>query len=477
VSVTVVPGERSPSALEVIKDNLEAFAVAIVMALVIKHFCVEAFRIPTGSMEPTLLGEAEGRREGDRILVDKLAYLFHGPARWDVIVFRYPLDQSRNFVKRVAGLPGETIRIKDGDVWTQEVPGAPFRIATKPPRAREELYFKVYPPLPPPTPAAGEPPLEGPPTTKWWRGEGEPNAWRVESLARFEYVGGAEAALRYVPPIGAMSSYERPGSAGESVRDVRVSGRVVPGVESRLRVGWRADAEVLVELRLGHVRGGPDGSTLAVMRSGRELVRRPLDVVLEPGRRVDFVLEAVDGEARAWIDGEEVAVLSQGRTIEETWSADQHLALAASGGALRVEGFRIDRDLAYTNREMSFPELQEGLQIPGDAYFMLGDNTASSSDSRRWERECQRLQDGRRICWDKNPGNSPGEGPQFKSDGVKSSVTDVDGIRRHWLNADEDGSTTSERVPFVRRHQVVGRAFFIFWPLFPDFPHRMRLIH
>ena len=55
--MSVTTAERPATALDVLKDNFEAFAIAIVMALVIKHFCVEAFRIPTGSMEPTLLGE------------------------------------------------------------------------------------------------------------------------------------------------------------------------------------------------------------------------------------------------------------------------------------------------------------------------------------------------------------------------------------------------------------------------------------
>ena len=475
--------ERPATALDVLKDNFEAFAIAIVMALVIKHFCVEAFRIPTGSMEPTLLGEDGGRRDGDRILVDKFAYLFHGPERWDVIVFRYPLDQSRNFVKRVAGLPGETIRIRDGDLWIREAAGEPFHIAVKRRSVREELYFGVYPPATPPKEKEDGSP-DGPfGTERWWHGDPENNAWRVESLSRFEFGGGPSAALVYAPAIGSASTFRDAASyTGQSVRDVRVAARITAdsAAATSLRLSWRADAEVLIELRLTSAKGGEDGSILVVRRQDRELVRQYLDATLEPGHPVDVELEAVDGEAHAWIDGREVAVLTQGRTIEETWSASQRLALTAEGGALRVEGLRIHRDLAYTSDDMGTWDAEGGLRVPADSWFMLGDNTGSSSDSRKWKREGLKLKDGRTIWWDNNPG-SRDEGPRLDRDGDERSVTDVDGIRRHWLRSDEVDEVPTEHVPFVRRSQVVGRAFFIFWPLFTDFPagfpHRMRMIH
>ena len=105
------------------RDNIEAFAVAIAMALVIRHFCIEAFRIPTGSMMPTLLGDRaaetwevdrKGRvkkRPGDRILVDKIAWLRRDPRRWEVAVFQYPLNRTKNFIKRMVGMPDEWLRI------------------------------------------------------------------------------------------------------------------------------------------------------------------------------------------------------------------------------------------------------------------------------------------------------------------------------------------------------------------------------
>jgi signal peptidase I len=87
---------------------------AVVIALLIKSFLFDAFYIPSQSMEPTLY-------EGDRILVNKLSYDFHDVNRGDVIVFEAPKSVQRDgiedFVKRVVGLPGETVTYSDGSVF------------------------------------------------------------------------------------------------------------------------------------------------------------------------------------------------------------------------------------------------------------------------------------------------------------------------------------------------------------------------
>ncbi len=58
--------------------------------------------------------------DGDRILVAKFPYEFADPKRWDVVVFKYPGNAVQNYIKRLVGLPGETIRIRDGDLWIHE---------------------------------------------------------------------------------------------------------------------------------------------------------------------------------------------------------------------------------------------------------------------------------------------------------------------------------------------------------------------
>ncbi|MFH1242271.1 MAG: signal peptidase I [Pseudomonadota bacterium] len=100
----------------VLREYTEAAAIAILLALFIRTFVVQAFKIPSGSMEPTLL-------VGDHILVNKFIYgikipftndtiiPISKPKRDDVIVFIYPVDKSKDFIKRAIGLPGDTIEI------------------------------------------------------------------------------------------------------------------------------------------------------------------------------------------------------------------------------------------------------------------------------------------------------------------------------------------------------------------------------
>lgn len=103
-------------------DTVKALALAIVLALGIRSFLFEPFKIPSGSMIPTLV-------VGDYIVVNKLSYGVRlpitgtllvelgAPQRGDVVVFRYPDDPSIDFIKRVVGIPGDTVRIREGRLF------------------------------------------------------------------------------------------------------------------------------------------------------------------------------------------------------------------------------------------------------------------------------------------------------------------------------------------------------------------------
>ncbi len=106
----------------VFREYAEAAAIAVILALFIRTFVVQAFKIPSGSMEPTLL-------VGDHILVNKFIYgikipfinktliPISNPKRNDVIVFIYPVDKSKDFIKRVIGLPGDTVEMKGHQIF------------------------------------------------------------------------------------------------------------------------------------------------------------------------------------------------------------------------------------------------------------------------------------------------------------------------------------------------------------------------
>lgn len=148
------------------RETIESIAVAIILALLFRGFVAEAFVIPTGSMAPALMGEhkdlfcpqcthqyqvgasveprsgatvvagicgncgyvneldlanaaSDQNFSGDRILVSKFAYALGDPKRWDVAVFKYPGNPKQNYIKRIVGLPGETLMIHHGDVYSR----------------------------------------------------------------------------------------------------------------------------------------------------------------------------------------------------------------------------------------------------------------------------------------------------------------------------------------------------------------------
>jgi len=109
------------------QEYSEAFVIAVILAIIIRAFLVQAFKIPSSSMEPTLL-------IGDHILVNKFIYgvripftdarwpRFTDPARGDVIVFVYPVERNKDFIKRVVAVAGDTIDIRNKKVFVNGKP-------------------------------------------------------------------------------------------------------------------------------------------------------------------------------------------------------------------------------------------------------------------------------------------------------------------------------------------------------------------
>ena len=92
------------------KEWAQSIVVALVLTLIIRTFVIQAFKIPSGSMRPTLM-------EGDKLFVNKYTYRFHPPQRGDIIVFKYPQDPKKDFIKRLAAFENETVEIKDGKIF------------------------------------------------------------------------------------------------------------------------------------------------------------------------------------------------------------------------------------------------------------------------------------------------------------------------------------------------------------------------
>ncbi|HWR39022.1 MAG TPA: signal peptidase I [Patescibacteria group bacterium] len=95
---------------EEIKDWVISIVIAIVLAFFIRYFIVELYMVEGPSMRPTL-------ENGERLVVNKFIYRFKAPEKGDVLVFRYPKDPSRDFIKRVIATPGDTVEMKDGKLF------------------------------------------------------------------------------------------------------------------------------------------------------------------------------------------------------------------------------------------------------------------------------------------------------------------------------------------------------------------------
>jgi len=110
-----------------VREYAEAIVIAILIAFFIRSFVVQAFKIPSGSMKPTLL-------IGDHILVNRFIYGIKipyfrktlipigEPKRGDIVVFIYPEDRSKDFIKRVIGVGGDTIEIRNKNVYLNSLP-------------------------------------------------------------------------------------------------------------------------------------------------------------------------------------------------------------------------------------------------------------------------------------------------------------------------------------------------------------------
>ncbi|GGA08592.1 signal peptidase I [Okeania sp. KiyG1] len=114
------------------KENIKVLAIALSLSLLVRVFIAEPRYIPSDSMIPTL-------EVGDRLVVEKVSYYFHPPVAGDIIVFqppqqlqRYGYAKNQAFIKRVIGLPGDTIRIENGLVYINDQPLTENYIAEPP---------------------------------------------------------------------------------------------------------------------------------------------------------------------------------------------------------------------------------------------------------------------------------------------------------------------------------------------------------
>jgi signal peptidase I len=465
------------------RETVESIVVAFTLALLFRAFEAEAFVIPTGSMAPTLMGrhkdlacdacgaefrlgasqewdEAAGRIRperivpearcfncanemplavkpgepdprypsfnGDRILVDKFAYDFSAPARWDVVVFKYPEDAKTNYIKRLVGMPGETLFIAGGDIWTSRDEADPV-IARKPPDKLLAMLQCVHDSrhVAEALVAAGWPQA----WIDWAAADAPGRRWATDDDGRSYSVAcgpGEAAELRYrhlLPDEAEWRRIRETGRAGTAPAPVPVNDfQPYNSAPTRLHPVGDLAVEMTLESRADSGRVALD-----LVEAGR---RHGLEIDLGDGTarlRVPDATDAatavtplrgrgswrilfanVDDELSLFIDGRRVAF--EGPT---TWSRPMPTApakvvaegaepgsraasdLAPAGvrvtaGDVRLEGLKVLRDVYYIGAvdvERDGRVIEEdvlGFPLQADQYFMLGDNSAASKDSRLW---------------------------------------------------------------------------------------------
>ncbi len=142
---TLPENSREPEPFDIKKEIFSwtyTIVICFIIAFFINRFIIINANVPTGSMESTIM-------TGDRVIATRYSYWFSSPKRGDIVVFEYPDDPSQYYVKRVAGLPGDTVEILDGIVYINgEVLDEPYLKETPygdygPYSVPEDSYFML----------------------------------------------------------------------------------------------------------------------------------------------------------------------------------------------------------------------------------------------------------------------------------------------------------------------------------------------
>jgi signal peptidase I len=422
----------------------------LIGVLVVRTFGVEPYRVPTGSMAPALLGNHKrldcprcgypvvvgrlgdqglnaadaypaavcpncGCRDlrlddvpecgGDRLLVNKLAYQWNAPRRWEMAVFRCPFDPGRIFVKRVVGLPGETVRVDDGDVYVNG------RLARKSLAEFKSLRVPVF--------DNNYQPRSGGWAVRWRTEPADDRRATLDgTLLRLDGADGAECWLVYrhwnldehgEQPVHALYGYNGDDRRPEPVHDFMIE----CDVDVLGGAGWVTLAvtdgrdRVTAELAVG------EGDSL--LRDGRTTLRTVSGFHLTAGRSYHLELAFVDRRATLAVDGRCPCEPVDLEPADDRPPVTRPARVGCRGVAVQVRNFRLFRDVHYTAAGRN--GVRRPARLGAGQYFVLGDNSPSSDDSRYWR--------------DPAVSESHFLGRPFLVH-LPNRVTTWDGLGRHW---------------------------------------------
>jgi signal peptidase I len=557
------------------RETVESVVVAIILALLFRAFIAEAFVIPTGSMAPTLMGRhvdlwcdqcefhfqasASAERDGndaytglvvatarcpncgfrnsldrskfsnevsfsgDRIIVSKAAYQLGDPQRWDVIVFKYPKKAQQNYIKRLIGLPNETVRLAGGNVYVKGEGDSDFAIARKHDDTKLLALLQVV--------HDADYPAEQLIAAGWparWQSHSEEKDWQSDELGTTHTLATTkqEAWLRYHhfdPWLDAWSEVTDgkqptfdPDWQGGLITDFyaynseQVVSMLDPGDEPNFPYDsspafgqyWVDDLALEVEVEVGEatgeilldlVRGGvhylcridtTSGKATLETRGNSDARVRFTDGIKEHdtvsaatpvrgGGTYHLRLSNVDHEVRLWVNNRRIpfegptTYKSETRILPDVESTDGDLAPAGVGGknqSLTVRHLRLLRDKYYVASKENSSEYS---WTPPPS--VAANRMSPQAEIVHWfnnptpERMSKLLGSRRELTFEIGA-------DQFMPLGDNSPASSD---ARYW----------SESQPSFGRHLLVGKALFIYWPhtwnsppYLPNF-RRMQPIH
>jgi signal peptidase I len=401
-----------------VRRAVEAILLLLIALLIFRTVGAEPYGVPTGSMAPTLLGHHKsvvcprcgypvivGVRDGketgaicpncgcddlhlddvpvcrgDHLLVNKHIYSWRKPRRWEMAVFRCPVDDSKAFVKRVVGLPGEAVQIRDGDIY---IDGELARKTLAEFKAmRIPVFDNDYQPSPEGwrrrwqlEPHRGPAILEG--TSLRLDGMPYPEDWqwlvyrhwslddyKVQAI-RDEYTyDGKETVRRAEPVHDFMLECDVEVIRGEGA----VALAVTDGAE-----------QIIAEVPVGE---SPLGTRLLGRPDRAMIYRTAPSLGLIPGQKHHVELAFVDRRASLAFDGELAFAPVDRPVVERRPPVDQPIRIGARGVEVRIDHVRIFRDIHYTG--VGSHASRTPVRLGAGQYFMLGDNSPNSDDNRFW---------------------------------------------------------------------------------------------
>jgi signal peptidase I len=404
---------------------LDTTLLFLCVLLILRAVGAEPYGVPTGSMAPTVLGNhrsvvcprcgytvhvgsggdsaapASGAAcpncgyadldldhapvcRGDHLLVNKSLYEWRTPRRWEMAVFQSPVDENKAFVKRVVGFPGESVEIRDGDVYIDH------EIARKTLAELKALRIPVF--------DNNYQPADGGWTVRWLTQPDRGPALRDGPRLRLEGEGAADyrwlvyrhtlATTDKARPIFDEYPYNGsdPGRAPEPVHDFMIE----CDLEIRSGDGWVAvsltdgGSEVVAELPVGSLKEGTHLSEWpAHDGDGVQTVYRTAPTLgLRAGQTYHVEFAFADRRASLAVDGREPFAPVDRPSLARRAEVVRPARVGARGAEVVLHNFRLFRDVHYTAAGRH--AVRAPVRLGAGQYFVLGDNSPNSDDSRFW---------------------------------------------------------------------------------------------